>query len=236
MREIVLDAPGKNAIGSELLEGLERELAQANGAPVLVTGRGDAFSAGLNLKEVARLDAVGMERFLAKLDRVCSKLFDYPGPTMALVNGHAIAGGCIFALCCDFRVGVASERTRIGLNEVALGLRFPPAVMRIVKARVPARCWAEVVLAAGLYPPERARELGLLDEVRPDLDAAERWARAKLEDLGASLPDAYAIAKSELLRGITEVSEAEKLQFRERDLPVWTGPEIRARIERVLRK
>ena len=123
MYELVIAGPGKNALGSGVMDSLLAGLEAADGQPVLLRGEGDAFSAGLNLKELAILDLAGMEVFLGKLGRIAAALFDYPAPTVAYVNGHAIAGGCILALCCDWRVGVTEPRMRMGLNEVALGLR-----------------------------------------------------------------------------------------------------------------
>src|SRR5215470_9196041 len=98
MHEIVLRAPGKNALSTELMTWIVRELEVAAGRPVLITGAGDAFSAGLNLKEIATLDPLGMERFLGTLEGMVDALYTYPGPTAAAVNGHAIAGGCVVAL------------------------------------------------------------------------------------------------------------------------------------------
>jgi enoyl-CoA hydratase len=232
--EIVLDFPGKNAISTQTMAFLEERLDAARGGPVLLTGSGDSFSAGLNLKEVASLDGPAMEVFLNRLERVCAKLFDHPAPTVALVNGHAIAGGCIFAICCDVRIGVASERARIGLNEVALGLRFPPVIMRIVRARVPPRSITEVVLGSGLHRMQDAVGLGLLDEVAPDLESAGRRARARLADLGAFPADAYAAAKEALRRDVTRASAQELSEFREQALPIWTGDAMKSRIRSFL--
>jgi len=152
MRTIALSAPGKNALSSELMTWIVDRLAEAGGEPLLVTGAGDAFSAGLNLKEVLTLTPSSAERFLDALERLVQALYEYPGPTVAYVNGHAIAGGCVVALACDLRVGLASESARIGLNEVPLGLRFPPKTWRMVTRRQGAhRGEAREVSAA---PPE----------------------------------------------------------------------------------
>src|SRR4051812_20766858 len=101
MVEITMSGPGKNALGTTMMIFLQEKLREAGGAPVLLTGAGDAFSAGLNLKEVASLDAAGMETFLRRLEALIEALYVYPGPVVALVNGHAIAGGCVLTLCCD---------------------------------------------------------------------------------------------------------------------------------------
>ena len=97
--EITMAAPGRNALGAGLMTHLIAELRAANGRPVFLTGADGVFSAGLNLKEVAALDRPGMVRFLGLLDDMVDALYAYGGPTVACINGHAIAGGCVVALC-----------------------------------------------------------------------------------------------------------------------------------------
>ena len=91
--EIVLEGPAKNALGMELMRSLRARIAAAEGRPLLLRGSGDAFSAGLNLQEIVAADADGALRFLAELDGLAVELFRHPAPTVAAVNGHAIAGG-----------------------------------------------------------------------------------------------------------------------------------------------
>ena len=110
MVEITMAWKAKNALGTETMTDLRTRLRAAAGAPVLLTGTGDAFSAGLNLKEVASLDVAGMRAFLELLESLMTELFQYPGPVVAHVNGHAIAGGCILALACDHRVAAGGRR------------------------------------------------------------------------------------------------------------------------------
>lgn len=230
MVEIVLEGPAKNALSSELMERARAQLAAAGGRPVLLTGAGDAFSAGLNLKELVDLDEAGMSRFLGLLGGLLSDLFHYPGPTVALVNGHAIAGGCLVALACDVRVAVADPRARIGLNEVALGLRFPPGALKLVQHRIGAP-WAEhVMLGSALYSPEEAQRVGLIDEVSPEAGSV---ARSRLEALAALPSVAYSATKRDLRGGVSIVSDDDQV-FHEEVLPLWTGPELKQRIRAFL--
>lgn len=228
--EIVMDGPGKNALGTRMMDHLIRELALAKGAPVLLTGRGDAFSAGLNLKELQGLDPAGMEAFLRLLERLVSTLFTHPGPTVAAVNGHAIAGGCILALCCDLRVARADMDIRIGLNEVALGLRFPPGILRMLKMRLPKERIHEAVLGAELLRPDAAGMLGYLDELT-DKELLG-YARGRLEGLARHPPDAYAAAKR-ALNGESLLRAEDEVYFRS-VMPAWTSPEFKARIAAAL--
>ncbi len=232
MRTLTLSAPGKNALSSELMTWIVEQLAQAAGEPLFITGAGDAFSAGLNLKEVVTLSASGMERFLGALENMVEALYGYPGPTIAYVNGHAIAGGCIVALACDLRVGLAGDTARIGLNEVPLGLKFPPKTWRMVKHRLSPPALDRVVLEGGLYPPAQAMSLGLLDA----MVASESEARSMAERFSASPRDAYLAAKRALRSGALDVTEAERRHYLDEVLPTWTSGDLKSRLETRLRK
>lgn len=231
MIEVVIEGPGKNALGRELMSSLLEQVRGAGDVPLLLRGAGDAFSAGLNLKEVVALERDGMESFLRLLGELSAALFMHPAPTVALVNGHAIAGGCVLALCCDWRVGAPNARARIGLNEVALGLRFPGRILRILRYQVP--LLDRVVLGAGLHDPSAALALGLLDEVRDD---AEEAARTRLAALAAHPRAAYGAAKADLRSDLAAALPGEERAFVEEVLPVWVSDELKARVRAVLGK
>lgn len=230
MKTLVLDGPGKNSLSTELMERTLASVRAAGDNPIFLTGAGDAFSAGLNLKEVASLDVAGLTRFLGVLEDLVQALYEHPGPTVAWVNGHAIAGGCVMALCCDVRVMTAREGVRIGLNEVALGLRFPPRTYAMCVNRVPGPSLARVLLEAELYRAAEAVSLGLVDVL-----GEEAEARARLEKLARHPRAAYAAAKS-ALRGTLAVPEAVQLRFISEVAPAWAAPELKARLRAVLDK
>lgn len=233
MVEIRLSGPGKNALGSALMADVLAQVDAAGGAPILFTGEGDAFSAGLNLKEVASLDADGMRAFLTRLQQFFETIWTYPGPTAAAVNGHAIAGGCILAMCCDVAVATDNDRARIGLNEVAIGLRFPPGLLRFVRASISPAQLDEVILGAGLHAPEEAARLGLVQRVDADPVAA---ATRTLSRLAKHPPDAYSATKQDLRAGLMQASPEEQRRFDEEVVPFWTSPELKAKILAILGK
>jgi len=232
MLEVVLEGPGKNALGSALMRSLLDALRSAAGEPVLLRGAGDAFCAGLNLKEMAALDAAGMQTFLALLEEMVQALYEYPGPTVAAVNGHAVAGGCVLVLGCDWRVMSAAPAARIGLNEIAIGARFPPRTWAMVKARVPAASIERVVLGAQLVDPASALALGLVDELAADPVAA---AQERIALLARHPRDAYAVAKRNIRGSLAPGADALERWARE-DLAAWTSPAFRALIERQLKR
>jgi enoyl-CoA hydratase len=232
MIEITLDGPGKNALGTTLMEAARGRLRAAGGAPVLLTGAGDAFSAGLDLKEVVNLDQAGMTRFLGLLEDLVATLFAYPGPTVAAVNGHAIAGGCVLALCCDHRIVRGEPRLRMGLNEVALGVPFPPRTLAAVLNRVPPRSRDEVLLGAELHAPEAALRLGLVDEIAGDPLAR---ARERLALLAAHPQAAYAATKTTLRSALVASSDAHTRRLHDEIVPAWCAPAVRERLAAAVR-
>ena len=231
--ELTLSGPAKNALGSEMMDFILHNLGEADGRPVLVTGAGDAFSAGLNLKEVMSLERDQMAAFLRKLESMCAALYHYPGPSVAYVNGHAIAGGCLVALACDMRVAAASPSARIGLNEVALGLRFPPNILDLVRSRVPVHFLDRVVLGAGLFDPHEAQRLGLVDEVT---EGGIEVARQRLMALATHPADGYAAAKRDLRGGFRAMNDMEARRFAEEIVPTWTSNELKTRIMKIFKK
>ncbi len=233
MIEITLSGPGKNALGTPLMQKAIADIEAAAGEPLLVRGAGDCFSAGLNLKEVAGLDAAGMTTYLALLDRLIVKLLTHEAPVVACVNGHAIAGGCVIALACDLRIVTSSESTMIGLNEVALGLVFPPRVLVLARTRLAPSHATRVLLEAGLYAPAEALRMGLVHEVAEDPLAR---ARDLLERLAKSPQHAYAATKRELNAAVLDIPQAAIDGFRDRAMPHWTSPELKARLAAVLSK
>ena len=231
--ELVLNGPGKNALGSNVMQAIVDGVRTADGRPILVTGTGDAFSAGLDLKEVATLDRPGMERYLLLLDEVVDTLYGYPAPTVAAVNGHAIAGGCVIALCCDLRIAVNNPRARIGLNEVARGLEFPPKILALARQRIPAHALQRVVLEGGLHDPATALALGLLDEM-----AADPVARARecLKVLATHPPAIYAATKRVVRAGTLDLTDDQRRYFREHLVPSWCSTETKALVRAALER
>ncbi len=231
--DLVLDGPGKNSLGTRMMESILARLDAAKGEPILFSGAGGVLSAGLDLKEIASLDAAGMQRFVALVEELMARIFDHAGPTVACVSGHAIAGGCVMTLCCDHRVMTTDERARIGLNEVALGLVFPPKIFRIVEHRVPPRALHEVTLRAGLHAPKDALRLGLVDELAED---ARTTSEARITELAAHPRAAYVATKRAIHEGVTTFSKTEYDAAVAATLPTWTGDEIKQRVLARLKK
>ncbi|MDB4993454.1 MAG: Enoyl-CoA hydratase, partial [Myxococcaceae bacterium] len=141
----------------------------------------------------------------------------------------AIAGGTVLALTCDYRVVTNDPKARIGLNEVALGLRFPPSLLTLARRRIPPQHFDTVILGAKLHSPAEALRLGLVDEVADDARAV---AERVLGELAAHPSAAYASAKKELRPSFMD--ERAERAFIQDGLAAWTSPELKAMIGKML--
>jgi enoyl-CoA hydratase len=124
------------------------------------------------------------------------RIFQYPRPTVAAVNGHAIAEGLITALDCDFRIA-ARKSAKFGLNEVPIGIPMPAAYVEIIKYALGDQVGALATLRGLLYTTEEAEKLGFFHEVvEPTklLATAIQWAKC----ITPQCNTAYAMSKKAL--------------------------------------
>jgi len=164
---LMLNRPPANAISAEFLAALGAQCKAAgddeNVRALIVAGNGKFFSGGLDLKE-ASSGASRVGNLAGSQDDGLFRLWTLPKPTVAMVNGHAIAGGVIIALACDFRITQMGNQ-RFGLNEVALGLAFPRGAFEIARLALSNQQLRWTMLEAGLFDVDRAREMGIVDAI-----------------------------------------------------------------------
>jgi enoyl-CoA hydratase len=191
-----------NAMDLELCQALAerfRGLAADPARAVVVTGSDRAFSAGVDLKRYLAEGEPYVARFLPALAEAFRAAFELPKPLVAAVNGHAIAGGCVLAACADLTL-MADGAARIGVPEIRVGVPFPRIALEVLGVAVGERAAGRLVMDARTHSPERAREIGLVDEVVPTdalLDRAVETARAMAAEVPA---DTFATTKAQLRR------------------------------------
>jgi enoyl-CoA hydratase len=229
VRVLTLDRPPANAEDETLLADLGAALARAAAddavRAVVLTGAGRFFSAGFDLAAPRRDEA--SSRALRDLFRDTHlRLLRIAKPTVGMVNGHAIAGGLVLALACDYRLGVEGD-WRTGLNEVAIGASYPRVAFEIVRLRLPHARASELLLGAALYPANQAVRLGVVDELLPAA-AFEPTVLRRAARLAAFPRDAYAHTKAALLAEAVARVVAETPEEEARAAAVWTAPESRA--------
>jgi enoyl-CoA hydratase len=215
------------ALDVELLDALTDAVTTSDTA-LVVTGSGSTFSAGVDLRRILDGGRPYTEQLLAALSRTFRAVFDHPRPTVAAVNGHAIAGGCVLALACDLRLMSGGG---IGLAELAVGVPFPTSALEIVRHALGSRT-GQVLLGARTVDRERALTLGMIDEITEPGGLLPR-ATALAAELAARSPESYRLAKVQLHRAADAAMEATAAG----DAAVldgWTSDDTRRRIEAAL--
>jgi enoyl-CoA hydratase/carnithine racemase len=141
---------------------------------LLVTGAGDTFSAGADIGELLGLyaDPDRADGYHATNVAAEEALAGFPRPTVAVIRGAAVGGGCQLAVACDLRL--AESSARLGITPAKLGVVYPAVpTTRLVRLVGPARA-KYLLYSADLVTAERAAALGLVDEVVPDDGLADR--------------------------------------------------------------
>jgi enoyl-CoA hydratase len=229
VRLLTLARPPANAIDETLLTDLRSALtaAAADDAvrALVLTGAGAFFSGGFDLG-MPRRDAAQTARMNTLYRGAHAELLGFPKPTVAMLNGHATAGGLILVLACDYRLGVEGDY-RVGLNEVAIGASFPLVAHEIVVLRLAHARAAELLLGASLYPASQAPRLGIVDELFPT-DRFTDTVLRRAARMGAFPRDAYAHTKARLVAEALARVHAETAADAERAAAVWSSDESRA--------
>jgi len=184
-------------LATELSAAIDR--AVADGAPPLViTGTGSSFSAGVDLFRVVREGTGYIARFLPALGETIQKLFAYPGPVVSAINGHAVAGGALVAWCGDLRV-MADGKGRIGVPELRVGVPFPAVALEVLRFATGGRGMHALAYVGGTIPPAEALAASLVDEVVPAESLGER-AQALAMSLASIPPESFRLTKRALRR------------------------------------
>jgi enoyl-CoA hydratase/carnithine racemase len=210
--ELRLDRPPVNALDTELLSRLIDAVDRGRGAQALVLSGGPrVFCGGMDVPHLLSLDEAGVRRAWQLLFAAARALARSPAPVVAAIDGHAPAGGCVLALCCDYRV-MAEGEFRIGLNETQVGLAAPDAIQHLMR-RVVGTYRAERLLVSGtMLESAQALAVGLVDELAPSGQVVPRaleWLHALLALPRSAMLTTRRIARADLLSALEGFSDPE---------------------------
>ena len=213
-------AHGKaSAMDVELCEAISAELrATTDARAVILTGTGTIFSAGVDLFRMTNEGAPYVERFFPALRDAFVDLFHFPRPVIAAVNGHAIAGGCLLAAACDYRLMAAGPGT-IGVPELIVGVPFPNIAIDILRYAAGANA-PKLAYSGQTLTPNGARDHGLIDEV-VELDQLLPRADEVARRFAAIPAESFRLTKLQLRNAPAGDDVAVK---------VWSDPDIHQHI------
>jgi len=199
---------------------------------VLASANDKFFSIGFDLPNIIDIPDDELRRFYRLFDRLCLDLYSLPKPTISAITGHAIAGGCILALCTDQRI-IADGRRLMGLNEIDLGLPVPSTTWCILKDLVGGRTARTIVKTGQLYGPDDCLRMGLVDTVAP-VEAVLPKAMEAVKALGAK-PGEDLVAMKRQRTGPVEKEARAMFEQNEKDfLACWRSEEGRKRLRKAL--
>lgn len=228
-----------NAISTELVGELAETIELVRNDPaaralVMASATDKFFSIGFDIPQLFTFSAQEFGSFFRAFNQVCLDLYTLPKPTIAALNGHATAGGCILALCFDYRL-IAQGRKLMGLNEIKLGVPVPFIADCCLRALIGVRQARDVMDGGEFYPAEAAVRMGMADEALPEEQLIE-LAVEKARKLGAMPAAAYAAIK----RNRVENIEAEvKAKWEEKErffVESWCSEEVRQRMREAMQK
>jgi enoyl-CoA hydratase len=225
-----------NAIDVELLDALLHELdGVAEGVRALIlTGTGSIFSAGVDLFRLTREGADYVRHFLPLLSRFVRKLFSFPRPVVAAVNGHAIAGGCVIVLASDVRL-MADGVGRIGVPELLVGVPFPTAPLEVVRFAVGPEKVQSLIYTGRTLSARDALGAGLVDEVVAP-DALLARAQELAQQLATIPPPVFSLTKQSLRAEVLERIDKAGERQDQAALEVWSAPQTHAHVREYLRR
>ncbi len=238
---LTLNRPdAKNAMSQGLMRELStaaKELAADSAVRAIVlTGAGDIFSAGGDLKgmhqqaantRAGRMsDATEFAQILGELDRL-------PKPLIGRINGSAFGGGLGLISICDLAIGLAGATFR--LTEVTLGL-IPATISPFVVAKIGVPNARRVMLNAYKMDGHAAARLGLLDEVVTSVEALDQAVQREVAGVLACAPGAVANCK-ELIRYVSTHDGQDTLDYTATALAdAWESVELREGIDAFMQK
>jgi enoyl-CoA hydratase len=198
---VTLARPPANALDPALVGDLLRALEQLHRerpAAVVLAGSGGFFSGGADLRVVPGLSTDEQAQMVRDVNKLFSGWHEFPRPVLTAVNGHAVAGGLVLALCGDYRV--ASNSGRFGLTEARVGIPFPSAAIGVVQAELSPPIVRRLVLGAELIDSSTALAWDVVDEVVAE-DAVLARSLEVARERSKLPPDTYETVKRRLRAG-----------------------------------
>ena len=228
-----------NAIDFQLIDEmknhLERIREDSDIRGVVLTSTNEKFFAiGFDIPWLMDLPQKEFRAFYHAFNQLCLDLYTFPKPTIAAITGHAVAGGCILALCCDYRY-IADGRKLMGLNEIKIGVPLPYPTDYILRDWVGSRVARDMADSGEYYESDKLLQMGVVDRVVP-VDRVLPEAVEKMKQLGSYAPAAFRMIKRNRVERVKE-QILEHLEERERYfVECWYSEETRRRLEEIREK
>jgi cyclohexa-1,5-dienecarbonyl-CoA hydratase len=178
---INLNKPPLNVLDIAMMKEIVQATEEAANDPtvklLVIAGKGKAFSGGVDVADHTPDKVDAMTEVFHKM---CLSIYRFPQPTVAIVNGHALGGGCELAIVCD--MVIASEAARIGQPEIKLGV-FPPIAALVMPNIIGRKKAFELILSGEAITAAEACRIGLVNYAVPP-EKLDETALGLIQKLG----------------------------------------------------
>ncbi|MVN22631.1 enoyl-CoA hydratase/isomerase family protein [Mucilaginibacter arboris] len=235
---ITLDRGRSNPINAEMVLELTfaiKEIKEDDGLEgLIITGKEGFFSAGIDLIEVCHYDQDQSKEFWSNFLALEIRLLTFKKPLVAAITGHSPAGGCVMALCCDYRV-MAKGNFIIGLNEIPVGIIVPDAIFHLYSFWIGKHKAYQYLLEGKLLNVDEAFHDGLIDEITApeDLLAA---AEQKIRFYMKQNPITWQQSKMNFRKELSAHFQKDQSEALDKMLQQWWSPEIRLSLQKTIEK
>lgn len=222
-----------NAINYDLVNELSTMLSELEKSAVVnsivISSKTEKFfSIGFDLPELIKYSKNQFSDFFHSFNLLCMQIYTFPKPVIAAIKGHATAGGCILAICCDYRI-IGEGKILMGLNEIKLGVPLPYPCYLILNELVGSASIRKISDFGDFYLPDQLKEMGMIDKVVPvNKVLPESMNMAKT--IGSYSPFAFSLIKRERIEKVEKLVN-QNLKSREKEfINLWYSDEVRRKL------
>jgi len=225
-----------NAINPQFVDALSEaiQVAVANHRGLVLAGGRKFFSIGFDLPFLLGLDRVGMTDFFNRFNKLIYDIYTLKIPTLAVLGGHAVAGGGILALSTDYRFAAQGKKL-MGLNEIKLGIPAPYLADIILRQVAGDRVATEMIYGGEFITMADARAAGVVDDLFVP-DAVEEQALLKIADIAAFETAAFAMAKANRTEDVRLKYAANYEERNRAFIDAWFSPDVQEKLQRAAQK
>jgi len=235
---LTLDRGRSNPINHQMVKELVACIKQLNDddnvGGLIITGKPGFFSSGIDLIEAYDYDEKQIKQFWIDFLALPGALSAFKKPLIAAINGHSPAGGCVIALCCDYRV-MAEGQFIIGLNEIPVGIIVPDGIFKLYSACVGERKAYQYILEGKLLNPTEAHASGLVDEICT-AENLQYVAEKKVRALMQFNPVTWSTSKMNLRAALINQLKQDQSETLNVMLKQWWAPETRKGLQMMIEK
>lgn len=228
-----------NALNANMIQSIHKEFDEIEKNPnihgvIIRSSNSKFYSIGLDIPELFPLSSEEFTNFYQDFSQLCVKILTLPKPVFTVISGHAIAGGCILALACDYRYAKEGN-LKMGLNEIKLGVPVPYIAECILKDLIGIQKTRFVCETGEFFSPEELQKIGLIDKVFPENTLFEN-AINNINTIVSHPIGAYSKIKEIRNEQILERFEKNYQKSTEEFVELWYSPVTRGRLQEAMTK